>query len=81
MDDDFGPSWTDAVWQQNPMFESARARSESTDFALSHTGPGQTTAPAQWYPDPLQRHAWRYWDGVSWTEYVADDGSVSTDPL
>ncbi len=38
--------------------------------------------PAGWHPDPLTRHAQRYWDGNQWTEHVADQsGNMSTDPL
>ena len=38
-------------------------------------------APADWYPDPLGRHEYRYWNGSTWTEHVADAGQASTDPL
>lgn len=38
-------------------------------------------APAQWYPDPLGRHEFRYWDGADWTAHVADEGETSTDPI
>jgi hypothetical protein len=36
---------------------------------------------ADWYPDPVGRHQYRYWDGISWTHHVADDGKASVDPL
>lgn len=26
--------------------------------------------PAGWYPDPGDEHAWRFWDGERWTEWV-----------
>ncbi|MDH4140257.1 MAG: DUF2510 domain-containing protein [Coriobacteriia bacterium] len=81
MDDDIGPSWTDAVWRQNPMFESATVHSDTASGASSGTDSGRTPAPAGWCSDPLQRHPWRYWDGESWTEYVADNGQVASDPL
>lgn len=32
-----------------------------------------------WYWDPSARHQSRYFDGTSWTAYVADDGIVATD--
>lgn len=38
-------------------------------------------APADWYPDPLGRHEYRYWDGAAWTGHVADAGEASFDPL
>ncbi|HYF47297.1 MAG TPA: DUF2510 domain-containing protein, partial [Acidimicrobiales bacterium] len=37
--------------------------------------------PAGWHPDPAGRHWWRWWDGVDWTEHVADGGSPFVDPL
>lgn len=38
-------------------------------------------APADWYPDPLGRHEYRYWDGSRWSEHVADSGQTATDPI
>lgn len=40
-----------------------------------------TTAHPGWYPDPIGRHEYRYWDGTTWTEQVADHGATGTDPL
>ena len=37
--------------------------------------------PADWYADPMGRHQFRYWDGSSWTDHVADNGAASLDPL
>lgn len=34
-----------------------------------------------WESDPTTRHEYRWWDGEKWTEYVADDGVQSLDPL
>lgn len=34
-----------------------------------------------WESDPTTRHQYRWWDGECWTEYVADNGIQSTDPL
>jgi len=36
--------------------------------------------PANWYPDPLARHEFRYWDGQVWTGQVSDGGAVGDDP-
>lgn len=50
----------------------------------SSWGPGPTAqaqAPPSWQPDPTGRHQFRYWDGSTWTEYVSDSGSQSTDPI
>jgi hypothetical protein len=37
--------------------------------------------PAAWHPDPTGRHQFRYWDGSTWTEHVANDGVTASDPL
>ena len=34
-----------------------------------------------WESDPTTRHEYRWWDGEKWTEYVADDGVQTLDPL
>lgn len=36
---------------------------------------------AGWHPDPGGRHQFRWWDGASWTDQVADGNTVGTDPL
>ena len=40
-----------------------------------------SSSPEGWYEDPLGRHHHRYFDGDQWTEHVADNGTVSVDPL
>jgi hypothetical protein len=37
--------------------------------------------PPGWYADPLGNHETRYWDGMKWTEHVADGGVGKVDPL
>lgn len=37
--------------------------------------------PAGWRPDPSGRHQYRYYDGVAWTDNVADNGEQTVDPL
>ncbi len=46
----------------------------------SPTGPTAGGPPAGWFADPSGRHQQRYWDGVAWTEHVADAGATSVDP-
>lgn len=58
---------------------AADARIERVEVAPT-TSATPTTAP-DWYPDPTERHHYRYWDGLRWTEDVATDGVVGTDPL
>ena len=44
-------------------------------------GAPAAAAPAGgWHPDPTGRHQQRWWDGSAWTDQVADNGAVSTDP-
>lgn len=38
-------------------------------------------ALAGWYPDPHQEWEHRYWDGATWTEYVANAGYRAVDPI
>jgi hypothetical protein len=40
-----------------------------------------SNTPANWYPDPSQRHEHRYWDGAAWTQDVANAGVRSAEPL
>ena len=39
------------------------------------------TAFPNWYPDPLRRHQWRWFDGAAWTEHVASHGYQGIDHL
>ena len=45
------------------------------------TEPGAANPAPDWYPDPMGRHEYRYWDGASWTDNVASHGRQSTDPV
>ena len=36
---------------------------------------------ASWQPDPTGRHQYRWWDGATWSDVVADDGIESGDPF
>jgi hypothetical protein len=36
---------------------------------------------SEWWPDPTHRHQYRYWDGRTWTDHVADNGVAAIDPL
>lgn len=42
--------------------------------------PATDHAP-NWYPDPMGRHEYRYFDGTNWTEHVSSHGRQSTDAL
>ncbi len=43
------------------------------------SNPGAT--PANWYPDPMGRHEYRWFDGNRWTDHVSSHGKQSFDPL
>jgi len=32
-----------------------------------------------WHPDPMGLHEHRWWDGTTWTQFVADDGVARPD--
>ena len=38
-------------------------------------------AEASWLADPTGAHELRYWNGMSWTEHVSDQGTTGQDPL
>lgn len=42
---------------------------------------GAVSQPQQWAADPSSRNEWRFWDGVCWTDYVANAGMQSRDPI
>lgn len=42
---------------------------------------GVSVTPAGWFPDPMGRHQFRYWDSAQWTSAVADNGVTATDQL
>lgn len=44
---------------------------------MSDTG---STAP-NWYPDPMGRHEYRWYDGTQWTPQVSNQGVQSLDPI
>ena len=62
---------------------SAKGRTTAM-FAASHPQIQELlrkyVAPAEWYPDPVGRHEYRYWDGSKWTDHVSDGGEQGLDP-
>jgi hypothetical protein len=36
---------------------------------------------AGWFPDPMQQHEYRYYDGTAWTAHVSDHGVAAVDPI
>lgn len=44
---------------------------------------GEKSQPIRrdWYPDPMRRYEFRWWDGLHWTQRVATDGQTMSDPI
>lgn len=40
-----------------------------------------TPTPPGWFPDPVGRHEYRWWDGTTWTDQAASGGRSVVDPL
>ncbi|HUU61348.1 MAG TPA: DUF2510 domain-containing protein [Acidimicrobiia bacterium] len=70
------PSGQEAAPGGDGVAPAAEVGSETVPVAAATAGP-----PAGWHPDPTGRHQQRYWDGVRWTAWVADDGVTGPDPL
>jgi Protein of unknown function (DUF2510) len=49
--------------------------------SLDESLDARPTAPAGWNVDPTDRHQFRYWDGLHWTENVADGDRQSRDQV
>jgi Protein of unknown function (DUF2510) len=80
------PSADSAAWSKFPGVEPSPRKAAELAHAhpLPRNGGGITRAtlpPAGWFPDPVGRHHYRYWDGTRWTEHVADEGVVGVDHL
>ncbi|MGH9244137.1 MAG: DUF2510 domain-containing protein [Acidimicrobiales bacterium] len=44
-------------------------------------GPPPSAKAPGWYADPSGRHQFRFWDGATWADTVADRGVASHDPV
>ena len=62
----------------NPFGSEGPPPDPSTRSAVD---PGSAAPDANWYPDPMGRHEYRYWDGRVWTDHVSSHGRQSTDPV
>lgn len=61
---------------QAPLFPAARP---VVNLAGAQTSPTGGIVPG-WAADPFGRNEYRYWDGATWTDQVANGGVVRTDP-
>lgn len=60
--------------------EAAISSPPSAPAVPTATPPPPPSAPAGWHADPFGRFELRYFDGATWTEHVALQGTQSTDP-
>jgi len=71
------------VEEAGQLVESLSDLSRQARRSGSPGAPRDTAAlglvPAHWYPDPSERHRWRYWSGDRWTEHVSDGVSTTVD--
>src|SRR5687768_6148209 len=56
------------------------AAREESDMEQIDAAATPSHGPAGWYPDPMQEHASRYWDGATWTEHVSDNSATPCPP-
>jgi uncharacterized protein len=79
--------WCDLYTAMMPEYVAAIGRQmervQNVQGGEATAGPAARSASLtpQWYIDPSGRHEYRYWNGTSWTDYVADNGETATDPL
>jgi hypothetical protein len=66
------------------------AQPEASQQAPEPAAPPAATTPpdkppaspkAMWAEDPSGGHQYRWWNGTAWTDYVADNGQQTQDPL
>jgi hypothetical protein len=64
-----------------PVSEEPRPPVPESTRGPTAAASAPTLPPPMWARDPTGRHQSRYWDGNRWTEYVADNGQQTQDPL
>jgi len=62
---------------------SAQQAPEPVPSPAAATPPDKPPPPPKgmWASDPSGGHQYRWWNGTAWTDYVADNGQESQDPL
>jgi uncharacterized protein len=71
------PEFVEAIGRQLERKQSAARLSESGSAYRQQT----PSMAAQWYSDPSGRHEYRYWNGASWTDGIANNGQAGKDAL
>lgn len=75
--------WCELYTALMPEYVSAIGRQleRAQDAQAGDAAAGSAPLAAQWCVDPSGLHEYRYWNGTSWTDYVADQGETTRDPL
>ncbi|HET6480295.1 MAG TPA: hypothetical protein VFG35_09700 [Actinoplanes sp.] len=80
----FGAAPTGAAgsYASGPGGGSYGAGSYGNPFATgAPAAPGGSSIPPSWQTDPTGRFGYRWWDGASWTDRVANGSNQIVDPL
>ena len=75
------PSLMDPSTTQASVSHPSFAQPSLTQPSPVIPEPAPAGPAAGWYPDPSARHQARLWDGMRWTERVADNGVEGIDPV
>ncbi len=73
-----GATWTDLTGDGQVGFTD---RLTTADNHAGPAAPPSSCPTAGWYTDPACRYAWRWWDGLAWTDTTGDGTNEHTDPL
>jgi len=74
-------SSTGTATKTRPSISLTRSYHPKQRTSLPTTAGAVRPVPAGWKADPTGRHQFRYWDGLHWTENVADAGEQSRDAV
>lgn len=83
-----GLDYHDDCWLENEgcAVPGCTGRSAAAPSAEEPSGavgppPPSVAVGSRWAPDPSGSHEYRWWDGQTWTDYVADAGETGVDRL
>lgn len=77
------PVRNDRIRLKRATFEAlcqAERDLEATNALSGVAGATPPQAPG-WFPDPVGRYHYRFWNGLAWTNHASADGSAYVDPL
>ncbi len=74
--------WDGSAWTEHVATGSNRSTDPPSAAPLSSgSGLSVPQAASGWYPDPLARNEFRFWNGSLWTDHVSSHGRQGIDPL